>query len=196
MASTEEDCCNVLLRTWIWDYQNEEIYRTACVKYINVLFLLLRDIHTYDEIIKKLMFDAYHRLERFLRKKCHKKLRPTKNDVEQKFLLDILKNCKNKLDPFEMHIFYKMIKMTFIDDEQFKISKRIASRLYHTCQEYISRKKIKVGLLNIDNPECEIYNDDKTKWTDKMIETAIDLYVKQASLNRVKEIMTKMYNID
>lgn len=85
--------------------------------------------------------------------------------------------------------------MTYID-EKIKISKRIASRLYHTCQEYIMRKKLKSGYLDPDNPESEIYNADKLKWTDKMIETAIDLYIKEGSLNRVREIMAKGYNIE
>jgi hypothetical protein len=45
-----------------------------------------------------------------------------------------------------------------------KISKRIASRLYHTCQEFIMRKKLKNGYMDPDNPDCEIYNNDKMKW--------------------------------
>jgi len=27
------------------------------------------------------------------------------------------------------------------------------------------RKKVKIGLMDPDNPESEIYNNDKAKWT-------------------------------
>jgi hypothetical protein len=58
------------------------------------------------------------------------------------------------------------------------------------------RKKMKSGYINPDNPDCEIFNDDKLKWDESMIETAIDIYIKEGSLNRTREIMSKTYNID
>jgi predicted Mrr-cat superfamily restriction endonuclease len=72
-----------------------------------------------------------------------------------------------------------------------KISKRIASRLYHSTQEYVEKKKIKSGYINPDNPDCEIYNSDKLNWTEDMIDAAVKLYQKEGSLKRVKEIMSK-----
>ena len=141
------------------------------------------------------MLDAYRRLERFLRKKCHKSIQPLKGEAEEKFLLDALKNCKSRLDTFEMHNFYKLIKLTYNDDKA-KISKRIASRLYHTCQEHIMRKKLKNGGLDPDNPDSEVYNTSKFKWSEAMVETAIDIYIKEGSLHRIREIMSKTYNND
>lgn len=63
-----------------------------------------------------------------------------------------------------MHNFYKLIKLIYNHDKV-KISKRIASRLYHTCQEHIMRKKLKNGGMDPENPDSEIYNTSKFKWS-------------------------------
>jgi len=71
----------------IRDNQDEEIYRAELNQYGDVLIYLHRDITTYEEIIKKLLKDAYRRLERFLRKKCHKKVLKLTTPTEEKYLL-------------------------------------------------------------------------------------------------------------
>jgi hypothetical protein len=58
------------------------------------------------------------------------------------------------------------------------------------------RKKLKTGYMDPDNPESEIYNTDKLKWDESMIEMAVDIYIKEGSLNRIREIMAKTCNID
>ncbi len=49
--------------------------------------------------------------------------------------------------------------------------------------------------MNLDNPDCELYNNDKDKWTDHMIQTAVNLFIKEANVNRVKEIMMQTSGI-
>lgn len=63
--------------------------------------------------MRKLLLDGWKRLERFLSRKCHKKIKRVRSEVEERFLLEALKNCRTKLDAFEIHNFFKLIKLTY-----------------------------------------------------------------------------------
>jgi hypothetical protein len=50
----------------------------------------------------------------------------------------------------------------------------------------IAKKKLSRGQLSLDNPDCDIYNNDKDKWTSEMAEKAVDLYISEGNEGKVQ----------